>query len=79
MYYFTFNRNELTMEFNLNEKEKDNLNKFIEAFKVLYGEDVIYKKTYCFTPTGIGNNIIVIIKAKPNISIEKDITDYESW
>lgn len=65
-------------KFELNEKEEETLNKAIQAIKVLYGDEVNYKVTYCFTHTGIGVNVKVIIKFG-EITIEKDITDYDSW
>jgi hypothetical protein len=65
-------------KFELNEKEEERLNEAIKAIKVLYGEDVKYKVTYCFTYTGIGVKVKVIIKFGDN-TIEKDITDYDSW
>lgn len=65
-------------KFELNEKEGETLNTTIEAIKVLYGDDVNYKVTYCFTHTGIGVNVKVIIKFG-KMTIEKDITDYDSW
>ncbi len=63
--------------FSLNEKEQKTLDETIQAIKVLHG-DVNYKITYCFTHTGIGVNVKVIIKFGETI-IEKDITDYDSW
>jgi len=66
------------MAFELNEKEKESLKEAIDAVKVLYGQDVDYKLTYCFTPTGIGDNITIIIKVGEQ-KFEKDITDYGSW
>ena len=65
-------------KFELNEKEEERLTEAIKSIKVLYGEDVNYKVTYCFTHTGIGVNVKVIIKFGDN-TIEKDITDYDSW
>lgn len=64
--------------FELNKIEEERLSEAIKAVKTLYGEDVDYKITYCFTPTGIGDNIRVIIKLG-EVVIEKDITDYDSW
>lgn len=64
--------------FSLNETEQKTLGEAIQAIKVLYGDDVNYKITYCFTHTGIGVNVKVIIKFGETI-IEKDITDYDSW
>lgn len=64
--------------FSLNETEQKTLDESIQAIKVLYGDDVNYKITYCFTHTGIGVNVKVIIKFGDN-TIEKDITDYDSW
>ena len=64
--------------FELNKIEEERLGEAIKAVKTLYGEDVDYKITYCFTPTGIGDNIRVIIKLG-EVVIEKDITDYDSW
>lgn len=64
--------------FSLNETEQKTLDESIQAIKVLYGDDVNYKITYCFTHTGIGVNVKVIIKFGETI-IEKDITDYDSW
>lgn len=79
MYCITFNRDwELMTKFELNEKEEERLTEAVKAIKVLYGEDVKYKVTYCFSYTGIGVNVKVIIKFGDN-TIEKDITDYDSW
>ena len=64
--------------FVLNKTELERLEEAIKAVKTLYGEDVNYKITYCFTPTGIGDNVTVIIKVG-EVTIEKDITDYDSW
>lgn len=65
-------------KFELNEKEEERLTEAVKAIKVLYGEDVKYKVTYCFSHTGIGVNVRVIIKWGDN-TVEKDITDYDSW
>jgi hypothetical protein len=65
-------------KFELNEKELETLNETIQAIKVLYGDDVSYEITYCFTYSGIGVNVKVIIKIG-EVTIEKDITDYDSW
>lgn len=65
-------------DFNLNEVEQKALDKLTQAIKVVYGDDANYKITYCFTHTGIGVNVKVIIKWGNN-TIEKDITDYDSW
>lgn len=64
--------------FKLNEIEEERLREAIKAIKVLYGEDVKYKVTYCFTPTGIGDNITIVLTIGEQ-KIEKDITDYDSW
>jgi len=41
------------------------------------------KKSFIFTPTGIGNNIKVIFRGYNDrvklFEVEKDITDYSSW
>jgi hypothetical protein len=65
-------------KFELNEKEEERLTEAVKAIKVLYGEDVKYKVTYCFSYTGIGVNVKVIITFG-EMTIEKDITDYDSW
>ena len=64
--------------FELNEVEQKTLDKLIQAIKIVYGDNVSAKITYCFTHTGIGCNVKVIIKWGDN-TIEKDITDYDSW
>ena len=51
------------------------LKEAIDAVKVLYGQDVDYKLTYCFTPTGIGDNITIIIKVGEQ-KFEKDNLKY---
>jgi len=70
-------------EFKLNSKEEDNLLEVISALKVVYGDYSDLKATYIFTPTGIGNNIKVVLKGYKRevkiFEVEKDITDYESW
>ncbi len=79
MYGITLNRNwKLMATFELNNNEQELLDKQIKAIKVLYGDKVNYKVTYCFTHTGIGCNVKVIIKWG-DMTIEKDITDYGSW
>jgi hypothetical protein len=73
------------MKFELNEVEKKTLNSIYDAIGVIYsGENENKRKiTYCFTPTGIGVHIKVIIKGEDQYGfeykIEKDITDYDSW
>jgi len=66
------------MKFELNEVEQNTLDKLIQAIKIVYGDNVCAKITYCFTHTGIGCNVKVIIKFD-GTTIEKDITDYDSW
>lgn len=79
MYCITFNRDwKLMTRFEINETEEKTINDTIKAMKTLYGDDVNYKITYCFTSTGIGDNVKIIIKFDDTI-IEKDVTDYGSW
>ncbi len=81
MHDFSLNTNGTLMEFSLNEKERQNLKEFEDAVKTLYGHETYYIRTFCFTPTGIGDNIEVIIRSKEKglFEVKKDITDYDSW
>ena len=81
MYNFSLNTNGALMDFRLNEKEQQNLKEVEDAVKVLYGHETHYTRTFCFTPTGIGDNVEVIIKSKEKglFEVKKDITDYDSW
>lgn len=67
--------------FNLNEVEKENEKTLIDSIKVLYGNDIEYKKQYVVIYTGIGLHVDIIITSKKRlfIPIKKDITDYDSW
>jgi len=67
--------------FELNELEKENQKTLVDSIKVLYGDDVEYKVQYLISHTGIGLNvkIIIMITKRVFLTIEKDITDYNSW
>ena len=62
------------MTFSLTEVEEKKLKERQEKIKDLYGEYGTY--TYSFTPTGIGNVIVV----KSHLTgLELDITDVDNW
>ena len=66
--------NKPAMTFTISESEMDELKKWKDKIKDLYGEYGIY--TYSFTPTGIGSEI----KVKSHLTgLELDITDIDSW
>jgi hypothetical protein len=62
--------------FELNDKEQDNLDKILKAYKTMYPDQEYGIIEYRFTPTGIGNGVTVYFKS---IDKEYDITDIESW
>jgi hypothetical protein len=61
------------LEFRLSYVEQERLDEFKEKIKGLYGEYGHY--TYKFSPTGIGDSIVVYSHLA---RLEKDITD-DSW
>lgn len=62
------------MTFSLNEVEEKRLKEWQEKIKDLYGEYGTY--TFSFTPTGIGNAIVV----KSHLTgLELDVTDLDCW
>ena len=68
------------MNFTLNEKEQETLNNIIKSLDTIYDIGEL-KRTYSFTPTGIGNNVKVGLvgyglNKEKLFEIEKDITDY---
>jgi len=62
------------MIFSLSEVEEKKLKEWQEKIKDLYGEYGTY--TYSFTPTGIGN---VIVVKRHLTGLELDITDVDNW
>ena len=67
-----YNKNEYS--FDLNEKERKKLEKWQKKIKKKHGKYGSF--TFKFTPTGIGNGIVVYSHlAKTEI----DITDIDSW
>lgn len=71
------------MNFTLNEKELENLDKFKQALEVIFCEsefDVLKGRfTYCFTPTEIGDVIDVLYEHVDGKCFKKDITDVEKY
>ena len=72
------------MKFELNKKEIENLQKYVEALDFLLDGATEIKRTFHFTETGIGVICKVTLvginsETNKNITVEKDITDYESW
>ena len=63
-----------TLSFQLSEKEQENRDNVLKAYKQLYPDDEYGIITYSFTPTGIGNGVDMYIK---NIDKHFDITDYD--
>jgi len=65
----------INMKFELNKKELEEVKKFKESFRNIFGHDV--ELEYIF---GGGEGIGRTLKIRcQEINIEKDITDYESW
>jgi hypothetical protein len=62
------------MTFTISESEMKAIKEWRELIKSLYGEYGLY--TYKFTPTGIGNGIVVYSHLA---NIEKDFTDMDTW
>ena len=62
------------MKFELNEKELEEVKKFKESFKNIYGYNT--ELDYIFSICGIGRTLKISCQ---ETNIEKDITDYESW
>lgn len=62
------------MTFEIKNKELEELNKWKELIKELYGEYGLY--TYKFTPNGIGDSLVVYSHLA---KIEKEFTDLDSW
>lgn len=75
------------MKFELNEKEKEKLQKIIEGLSIVYENIDELDKVYQFNTKGIGNTCKVIFTGYVHngcgreeiFKIEKDITDYDSW
>lgn len=66
------------MRFELSKKEVNTLNEFVKSTIEKYGEPDELKRTYSFTPTGLGFNIKVRLKSEL-FDLTEDITDYDSW
>ncbi len=62
------------MTFTISESEMKAIKEWQELIKNLYGEYGIF--TYKFTPTGVGNGIVVYSHLA---NIEKDFTDMDTW
>jgi hypothetical protein len=60
--------------FTISEPELKAIKEWQELIKNLYGEYGIF--TYKFTPTGVGNGIVVYSHLA---NIEKDFTDMDTW
>ena len=63
-------------EFGLNEKENEMFIEWRNKIKEIYNDGDSGSFTFSFTPTGIGNKIVV---KSHRTGSELDITDYDSW
>lgn len=69
------------MKFTLNAKEIESLNKAVEALVFLVDPDKL-DRYFTFYSSGLGNTCKIKLVATKNgekTTIEKDITDYDSW
>lgn len=63
------------MIFKVSKKEQEEIDKFKEAFKIIYGHDTNIELIF-----GENNGIGRILKIRcEEIKVEKDITDYNNW
>ncbi len=70
------------MTFTLNDTEKNSLKNIETALEVIYDIDEL-RRSYTFSPSGLGNQIVVTLSGYKErvkvFEVNKDITDYDSW